>query len=243
MNRNFNFNDYDAIPPKSINKPHMPVVLLCDISGSMAGMPIKNLNASINRFSADICRDPKAADMVDVMVIGFNEKPHIEQDWRPIADMRSVMFEAGGGTNLSSALELAVHKLRERGHLYVDEIGIDVRGPSIILITDGYGGDVSAISEIIRKRVADKKMILWTLAVKGYDAPTIAKLSDGKRVFELVDENGYDFTEFFQFAAEFVKAVSTSAPGQRIHIPDSKNPLKKENSNLQVPDLDDWVNM
>ena len=107
------------------------------------------------------------------------------------------------------------------------------------MITDGYGGDVTEIARIIKQRTADKKMQLWVLAVKGYDKETVAKLTDGKRVFELVDEAGYDFTDFFDFMAISIKAVSTSSPDQRIHV---DNPLEKEDTNLKVPDLDDWLN-
>ena len=58
-------------------------------------------------------------------------------------------------------------------------------------------------------------------------------------MFELVDEAGYDFTDFFDFMAISIKAVSTSSPDQRIHV---DNPLEKEHTNLKVPDLDDWLN-
>lgn len=235
---NFNFNDYDPIPPTDINKPHMPVLILCDTSGSMSGTPIRNVNLSVNRFAADVCKDPKAAGLVDVAVMSFNESPSVVQEFRPITELRPVQFTASGGTNISAALEKAVEKLRERGHLYEDN-GIEVKMPYIILITDGYGGSVTEIARTIRQRTEDKKMQLWVLAVKGYDKATVAELTDGKRVFELVDEAGYDFTEFFDLMAVSVKAVSTSSPDQRIHV---ENPIAKGGSNLKVPDLDAWLN-
>jgi len=241
MNKNYNFNDYDALPPENINAPHMPVIIVCDKSGSMAGVPIQNVNLSVNRFAADVCKDPKAAGLVDVAVMGFNETPAMEQEWRPITELREVNFTAGGGTNISAALDMAIQKLRERGHLYEDN-GIEVKMPYIILITDGYGGDVTEVANLIKQRTADKKMQLWVLAVKGYDKATVAELTDGKRVFELVDEAGYDFSEFFNFMAVSVKAVSTSSPDQKIHINPEDNPMKKADSNLKVPDLDDWLN-
>ena len=147
MSKNFNFNDY-PIPPTHVNMPHMPVIILCDVSGSMGGTPIQNVNLSVNRFAADVCKDPKAAGLVDVAVMSFNEAPHIEQEFRPITELQPVQFSAGGGTDISSALEMAVQKLRERGHLYEDN-GIEVKMPYIILITDGYGGDVTEIAKTI----------------------------------------------------------------------------------------------
>lgn len=236
---NYNYGDYEEVAPKVCNEPHMPVLIAGDISGSMTGLPIQNLNKSINRFASDVCKDPKAADLVDVAVIGFNEAPHIEQNWRPVSEMNQVEFTAGGGTNISAALEKGVDMLRERGHLYED-VGIEVKMPYLILITDGYGGDVTEIAKKIKQRTADRKMKLWVLAVKGYDKATVAQLTDGKRIFELVNEDGYDFTEFFDFMAVSVKAVSTSAPGQEtVNV---KSDIGREGSSCRVPDLDDWLN-
>lgn len=236
---NYNYGDYEEVAPENINESHMPVLIAGDISGSMAGLPIQNVNKSINRFASDVCKDPKAAGRVDVAVIGFNDAPHIEQNWRPITEMNQVNFVAGGGTNISAALEKGVEMLRERGHLYED-VGIEVKMPYLILITDGYGGDVTEIAKVIKQRTADHKMKLWVLAVKGYDKRSVAQLTDGKRVFELVNEDGYDFSEFFDFMAVSVKAVSTSAPGQ--DTVSVKSDIGREGSTCRVPDLDAWLN-
>lgn len=236
---NYNYGDYEEIAPIGVNEPHMPVLIAGDISGSMSGLPIQNVNKSINRFAADVCKDSKAARCVDVAIIGFNESPQIEQNWRPITEMNQVNFDAGGGTNISAALEKGVEMLRERGHLYED-VGIEVKMPYLILITDGYGGDVTEIAKVIKQRTDERKMKLWVLAVKGYDKGTVAQLTDGKRVFELVNEDGYDFTEFFDFMAVSVKAVSTSAPGQ--DTVSVKSNIGREGSNCRVPDLDAWLN-
>ncbi|MBR6874127.1 MAG: VWA domain-containing protein [Ruminococcus sp.] len=232
---NYNFNDYEL---ESVNEAHMPVLILADTSGSMSGTPIINLNKAINRFSADVCRDPRAASQVDVAVMGFNHATNVQQDWRPVNKLDPVSFNAGGGTNLGDALEKGVEMLRKQGHRYANE-GIETRMPYMILISDGYGGDVSRAAELIRKRTDERKMRLWVLAVKGYDKATIAQLTDGKRVFELRDEDGFDFTEFFDFMAASVKAVSTSSPDQQVHI-DTK--IGTEGSNCKVPDLDAWLN-
>ena len=236
MNHNYNFNDY---PPENVNMQHMPVAIVCDTSGSMSGTPIQNVNLSVNRFTEDVCKDPKAAGLVDVAVISFNHEPTVVQGFRPITELQPVQFSAGGGTNISAALEMAINKIRERCHLY-EENGIEIKMPYIILITDGYGGDVTEISRIIKQRTADKKMQLWVLAVKGYDKETIAKLTDGKRVFELVNEDGYDLTDIFDLMAITFKTFFTCPPHQHIHV---DNPLEKENTNLKVPNLDDWLNI
>lgn len=233
------FAPLEQLEPKSIHLPHMPILLLADNSISTIGDPICSEMLSINRFAADICKDPKAAAAVDIAVVSFNDEPTIEQNWRPIGQMQPVELKAEGGTNLSRALELGVQMLRERANLYQDS-GIEVKMPYLILLTDGYGGDVTEIAKVIKKRTDEHKMKLWVLAIRGYDKETIAKLTDGKRVFELVDEAGFDFSEFFDFMAVSVKAVSTSAPGQ--DTVSVKHNIGREGSKCRVPDLDKWLN-
>lgn len=236
---NYNYGDYEEVAPENINEAHMPVIIVADVSGSMMGKPIEMLNKSINRFKDDVCKDPKAAGRVDVSIIAFNHSPRVEQNWRPITELNPVELIAEGGTNISDALDMAVDMLRNRSHLYEDN-GTEVKMPWAILITDGFGGDVTSISERIKQRTDAHKMKLWVLGVKGYDKETVAKLTDGKRVLELVDEDGYDFSEFFDFMAVSVKAVSTSAPGQdKFSV---NHNIGKEGSSCKAPDLDDWLN-
>ena len=113
--------------------------------------------------------------------------------------------------------------------------------PYLIMMTDGMGDNIDAISDEIRQRTDDKKMLPWFLGVSGYDKETAAKITEGKRVFELVDETGFDFTDFFKVMEVSIKAVSTSAPGEKPTIKDEENPLKKESCGVKVANLDDWL--
>ena len=239
MKMNFNFND-GPLPPRNVCEPHMPVVILIDNSGSMFGQAISNVEKSVNRFAADICKDPKAADRVDICVMSFNESVTVLQDWCPITEMRKVELSAGGGTNMSAALRKAVDKLRERGHLYENN-GIEVRMPYLINLTDGMGDNIDQIAEEIRDRTNSKKMLPWFLGVNGYDKTTAGMITEGKRVFELTDENGYDFTDFFKVMEVSIKAVSTSAPGAKPVIKDEENPLNQKDCGVRVVNIDDWL--
>lgn len=234
------FNDYAALPPENVNEPHQHVVLVCDKSFSMAGKPIENLNLAINRFSKDVCKDEKAARVIETAVIAFNEEPEVVQDWRPITEMNPISLVANGSTNISNALNLAIKMCRERTALMPTES----HKPVIVLITDGYGGDVAEVAGLVQKRIADNKMQMWILGVKGYDEATVAALCqkspDGKPKFvmELKDGEGYDFSQFFGLLSKSIKAVSVSSPNSKVHVDVSR----EETDNLNVPDLDAWLN-
>ena len=238
MNTKYFNDDMQQLDPKNINTIHMPVLFLLDTSYSMDGEPIRKLQKSINRFKKDICKNPQAADIVDICIMGFNGNPYMIQEWRPIGDMSPVELSAEGGTNITAAIEGAIDKMRERTCVYENE-GIDLRVPWIIMLSDGYGGDVTDIATTIKQRTSENKVKFWMLGVPGYDKETAAKLTEGKRIFELTDDAGFDFRDFFNFMSESIKNISTSTPGAKVHIDD---PTEKPNSTLKHPNLDDWLN-
>lgn len=243
MGMNFNFND-GPLPPSNVCEPHQPILMAIDKSGSMGDLPgtpkISNVEKAINKFLSDLNQNSKVSERIDFCLLSFNEKVTIEQDWVPVAQAKTVELTAGGGTNLSEALSVSVDKLRERGHVYENN-GIEVRMPYLIILTDGMGNDIDQISEVIRNRTRDNKMRPWFLGVKDYDKVTAGKITGGDRVFELTDADGYDFTDFFKLMAVSIKAVSTSAPGEKPVIKDDENPLKQEDCGVKVVNIDDWL--
>ncbi len=238
MGMNFNFNDA-PLPPENSCEAQMDVLFLIDKSGSMSGLAIKNVEKSINRAKEDICKAPKAAAGVRVCVLAFNDKVEVVQNWCPITEMRPVELSAGGGTNLSGALKFAMDKVREDTNL-LSEIGVlEIKKPYVIILTDGHGDDIDQISAEYRERTKDGKMLPWFLGVHGYDKETAVKImGENRPIFELVDEMGFDFTDFFDFMTVSIKAASTSAPGAKVHIKDEENPFKKEKCNVKLADVD-----
>lgn len=237
------FNDYDQGP---VNEEKMLLSFVLDKSGSMCGMPIERLEKSINRCAEDIMKDEKAADRIDVQVTAFNDTSEVVQDWTPLTQMGHISLSAGGGTSIEPALDYAVESLKSRGHIYSD-LGTGLKKPWVILITDGYGGDVKRIAEKIKKRTRENKVKLWVLGVPGYHKDTINELcgvdDNGLpiRFFELSDPNGFNFDGFFKFISASVKAVSTSAPGERVTVSDDCNPDKVD-LGIKRPTLDTWLN-
>ena len=109
-----NFGDYGALVPQNMNEMLMQVLIAGDISGSMYRF-IDSVNACINRFKSDVCKDPKAARSVETAVIAFNDNVKVVQDWRPITEMEPVELKAGGGTDMKAALEKSLEMMESVG--------------------------------------------------------------------------------------------------------------------------------
>lgn len=238
------FNDEGILAPECMNEAHLLVIIVIDKSGSMIGKPIDQVVRSINRFRQDICKDPNAAELVDICIIAFNDKAEIVQDWTSIKNMEPVKITADGCTNLSVALNMMQDKLKER-EKYYRELGMGVRRPYAVLLSDGYdsyGNNIDPIAQNIRKRTKEKKLLPWFMGVPGYNKETAVKITGGPRVLELVDEKAYDFTGFFQVLEVSLKIESASAQTENVTIKDEDDPLQKEDCSVRAAKLESWLN-
>ena len=199
--------------PKIINasESHMALVFLLDTSGSMGGDPIRDLNAGLNRFKADVCKDKQTRDILDVAIIEFNSSHRVVEDFVPVEYMKEVNLVASGGTNMAPAIETALDMVNERSKFYRNSGSVPYK-PWVILISDGAPTD--DISNAV-KRIGDMeeygKLSFRSLGVEGYDSKVLHRLS-GNKVFKL---NGTDFTSFFDWVTKSMRSVSQSSPHEK----------------------------
>lgn len=234
---------FASLPPVAADQDHMSVLVAVDTSGSVSGEAIRNINANLNNFKGIICEDPIAAKRVDVCVISFDDEVRVIQDWCPIKEMHSFELSCGGCTDLNDAVLTGIQKIRERSREYVEK-GIVERKPYLIVMTDGFDtvtGNVDAAADLVYERVTGGKMKLWFLGFGEYDKATASKLcrAHGDWCFE-VKNGDFNFNDFFDFAANSVKAVSTSAPGEEVTV-DTAVGTSQSNVSM-VPLRDAWLN-
>lgn len=202
----------DAPPIVSPNEPHMALLFLLDVSGSMSGDAINSLNESINRFKGEVCQDSRTTQILDVSIVAFNEQTRVVTPFTPISYMEPVNLTASGGTAMVPAIQLAIDMVQERSRFY-HHSGTDPYCPWIVMITDGYPNDsIDAVADELLNLDEQDKLRFWSLAVEGADKKLLLKLGHGKRVLEL---HGTDFTTFFDWVNKSMRSVSVSSPGER----------------------------
>ena len=221
--------DFDALNPLetdvpqvvNTSEPHMALLFLVDTSGSMYSAqdketgkcvsPIGELNAAINRFKGEVCKDDKTKDILDVAIVEFNDKTKVIQEFTPVEFMKTVELTANGGTNMVPALKLAIDMVNERSRLY-RSLGTEPYKPWIVMISDGAPwDDITEISSEIMKYDENGKLAVWALSVLGADNAVLHKIA-GKRVLNL---EGYDFSGFLDWAHKSMRAISQSVPGEK----------------------------
>lgn len=205
-----NFGDVPQIV--NVSEPHMALMFLVDTSGSMHGEPINELNKGLNRFKEQVCKDSKTKDILDISIIRFSDDWEIVQEFTPVEYMQPVNFEANGSTYMAEALQKSIELVNERSRFY-RRAGTEPYKPWIVLISDGAPfDDVDDMAKQINDMVEMEKLAFWSLAVPGADMDVLHKLS-GRRVLNLAD---YDFAGFFDWVNKSMRAVSTSAPGEKV---------------------------
>jgi uncharacterized protein YegL len=208
------FND----PPKIINasESHMALAFLLDTSGSMAsdgkgGSPIQELNAGLNRFKAEVCKDKQTRDILDVAIIEFNSTHRVVQDFVPVEYMEEVNLAATGGTNMSPAIETALDMVNDRSKFYKNSGTVPYK-PWVMLISDGAPlDDISGAIKRIKDMEEKGKVSFRSLGVEGYDPKVLHDLC-GPKVIKLT---GTDFTSFFNWVSKSMRSVSQSSPHEK----------------------------
>ena len=118
----------------------LPVYLLLDCSGSMAGEPISAMEMGLQALIGELRGDPQALDTVWISVIAFSSAAELLAPLTDLEDVDVPDLDASGTTALGEAMEL----LSERIHDEVRQTTQDQKGdwkPMVFVFTDGEPTD------------------------------------------------------------------------------------------------------
>jgi uncharacterized protein YegL len=196
-----------------------PCVLLLDVSGSMAGKPINELNEGIQLFWQEVSKDPLASKRVEVAVVAFSSDVEVVQDFATIENSQPPVLEAGGATAMGSGILTALDMLRNRKEVYRRN-GISYYRPWIFLITDGAPTEpievMQRAAQAIQQEEAKKGVAFFAVGVEGADMDMLATLSKERQPLKL---KGLAFRELFLWLSASMQRVSSSKVGDKVDLP------------------------
>ena len=200
-------------------EPRCPCVLLLDVSGSMAGEPINELNEGIQLFWQEVSKDPLASKRVEVAVVAFSSGVEVVQDFATIENSQPPVLEAGGATAMGSGILTALDMLRSRKEVYRRN-GISYYRPWIFLITDGAPTEpievMQRAAQAIQQEEAKKGVAFFAVGVEGADMAMLATLSKERQPLKL---KGLAFRELFLWLSASMQRVSSSKVGDKVDLP------------------------
>ena len=114
----------------------LPVYLLLDCSGSMAGEPIVAMETGLRTLLGDLSNDPQAMDTVWLSVIAFDSTAEQVMPLMDISEFRVPHLAASGSTALGEAFELLAEHMDQEVRRTTEQQKGDWK-PIVFLFTDG----------------------------------------------------------------------------------------------------------
>lgn len=208
----FETNDFANNP-----EPRCPCVLLLDVSRSMEGKALDELNAGLATFKEELAADALALKRVEVAIVTFGPT-RVETPFTGASTFYPPTLEAQGDTPMGSAITQALELVRDRKNEYRNN-GISYYRPWVFLITDGGPTDAwQAAAAAVREGEASKQFAFFAIGVQGANMDILQQIS----VREPLSLNGLKFRELFSWLSSSLRSVSRSTPGTDVALESPK---------------------
>ncbi|HEY6548918.1 MAG TPA: VWA domain-containing protein [Vicinamibacteria bacterium] len=199
-------------------EPRCPCLLLLDVSGSMAGDPIQELNSGLRGFRDELVADELAAKRVELACITFGPV-HVATEFEVASVFEPPWLKAQGETPMGSAISAAVELVRLRKEAYRAN-GIAFYRPWIFLMTDGAPTDEWRNAALqVKEGEAARAFAFFAVGVGGANMEILRQIA----VREPLKLNGLRFRNLFQWLSNSMKSISRSTPGDEVPL---KNPTQ-----------------
>lgn len=194
-------------------EPRCPCVLLLDISGSMQGQPISELNSGLTLFKDELCADSLALKRVELGIVTFGPT-RIEMPFTGAENFVPPHLTAQGDTPMGAAIHEAVRLVDNRKAEYKSN-GVSYYRPWIFLITDGGPTDEwRSAAAAVKEGEASKKFAFFAVGVKGANMEVLSQIS----VREPLSLDGLRFRDMFKWLSSSLKSVSQSTPNTDVAL-------------------------
>ena len=194
-------------------------VIVIDVSGSMTGQPIAEVNRGLIKFGQQIEEDELTALRADIAVIAFHHEHQVVRQFGEHVDFSKSELRAAGGTRMAPPVNTALDMIENRKAQY-REAGIPYYRPIIMLITDGRPEhdrprDIEAVAERVKAAENSKSVTFFSVGTESADMEALARLSHLPPKTLM----GTNFVQLFQWLSNSITAISQSQMGDEVDLP------------------------
>lgn len=186
----------------------LPIYFLIDISESMVGEPIQQVEEGLSTIIQSLKTDPNAIETVWVSIIVFAGQAKTLVPLQEIISFYPPKFPIGSGTSLSKGLGHLMHELRKN----IIKTTTDQKGdwkPIVFLFTDGVPTDdsKSAITEWKQNWQTTANLVAVSFGNET-DTRLLGNLTENVLHFKNSDAASYK--QFFKWVTDSIKTSSVS---------------------------------
>lgn len=186
----------------------LPIYFLVDVSESMVGEPIEQVQNGMRTIIQELRVDPYALETACVSVIAFAGKAVSLSPLTELYKFYPPTFPVGGGTSLGSAMNFLMDDLDKS----IQKTTMEAKGdwkPIIFLFTDGTPTDdyKAAFNRWNAKYRKGCNLIAISIG-DNVNTQMLGQISDN--VLRLKDTDAESFTKFFKWVTASIKATSIS---------------------------------
>lgn len=205
-------------------EPRCASLLILDVSMSMQGERIRQLQEGLTTYKDELAGDGLARKRVEVAVVTFGGTVEVLQNFTTADGFTVPMLSVRGDTPMGQAVVAGLNLLDERKQEYRNN-GVGYYRPWVFLITDGGPTDVntpqwSEAIERVRKGEEQKAFSFFGVGVEDADIERLGQLC----VREPLKLKGLQFRTLFQWLSNSQQSVSRSTPGDAVPLENPKAP-------------------
>ena len=196
----------------------LPVYLLLDCSGSMAGEPIEAVKQGIKTLISELKGDPQALETAFLSIITFDSSARQISPLTELMLFKEPQIQAGGATALGGALKVLADCISSEVRKTTDTQKGDWK-PLVFLMTDGAPTDNLDEGIDAIKKVSVGNIIACGAGANA-NSNTLKKITNN--VLMMNNLTAGDMAQFFAWVSSSIKASSKSIdakPGEAIELP------------------------
>ncbi len=183
----------------------LPVYLLLDTSGSMAGEPIEAVKNGVQIMISSLRGDPQAQETACISVITFDS---VANQLIPLTDLGSFQMkdiQATGTTALGEGLKLLSNCIDREVTKTTPETKGDWK-PLVFIMTDGMPTDSwqNGLAEFKKRKTG---IVVACAAGSGVDTSVLKQITEN--VVELATADGRSIAKFFAWVTASIGVSST----------------------------------
>ncbi len=219
MTETFEQQPFDPGPFADNPSQRCPCLLLLDVSASMTGRPIAELNAGLVLLKDELSADPLASKRVQVGVVTFGPVQTVT-DFVDAKQWDAPVLTPQGNTPMGAAIEQGLQMLETQKAIYKSN-GIPHYRPWVFLITDGGPTDSwENAARLVHEGEAKKKFKFFAVGVEQANFDILKQISVG----EPIALKETRFRDLFAWLSSSLAAVSQSNPGDEVPLENPTGP-------------------